>query len=84
MNLQSNQAAFSAKKVFKKSLAFALAIAAPFAGFCQGPGGPGDGGGSPDPAVPFDDNMNLLFLAMGVVFAVVVTVRYFNKKAVKA
>ena len=83
MKLQSNQAAFSAKKIFTKSLAFALAIAAPIAGFSQGPGGPLEGG-SPDPAVPFDDNMNLLFLAMGVVFAVVVTVRYFNKKAVKA
>jgi hypothetical protein len=37
------------------------------------PAPPGPGGGNPDSplGVPFDDNMNMILLAVGIVFAVV-------------
>ncbi len=44
-----------------------------------GPGGPGDGPPTGD-AVPFDDNMNLLFLAAGIVFAGVVVVKQLQQR----
>lgn len=40
-----------------------------------------DPGGNPD--VPFDDNMNLGFLAVGIVFAIVVVRKRFNAKPIK-
>jgi hypothetical protein len=53
----------------------------PAIGFSQ-PSPPGPGGGSPDTplGVPFSDNMNLLLLLAGVVFAVVILKRIQNKK----
>ncbi len=52
----------------------AFFMLSPVLAFSQGPGGPGDGPPTGD-AVPFDDNMNLLFLAVGIVFAGVVVVK---------
>lgn len=43
------------------------------------PGGGGGGGGSPDgpvdPLIPFDSTMNMVFLAIGVAFALYVMIR---------
>ena len=53
------------------------------------PPGPGGTGGNPDTplsGVPFDNNMNLLLLLAGVVFAVVILKRVqkkYNKQPVK-
>jgi hypothetical protein len=41
-------------------------------GDTPGAGGGGGGFGNPDQGVPFDDNMNLAFLVVGLVFAFVV------------
>ncbi len=49
----------------------------PLAGICQ-PATPG-GGLNPE-AVPFDDNMNLIFLVAGVVFAMVVVVKQLKQQ----
>jgi hypothetical protein len=52
----------------------------PMIGFTQvGPPPPNEGGGNPE--VPFDSNMNMIFLAAGVLFAVIITVRQLRKKA---
>jgi hypothetical protein len=48
------------------------------------PPGPGGTGGNPDTplgGVPFDNNMNLLLLLAGIVFAVVILKRVQKKKA---
>ena len=45
------------------------------------PGGYTGGGSDPD-AVPFDSNMNLLFLVAGITFAVIVIVRIQKKKTI--
>ena len=68
----------------KKKLAYAIAaiclMLSPVASFCQvDPGG----AGNPD-AVPFDSNMNLIFLAVGVLLAGFVMIRKFKKTLVKA
>lgn len=43
------------------------------------PGGGGSGGGNPDgpldPLIPFDSTMNMVFLSLGVAFAVYVMIR---------
>lgn len=43
------------------------------------PGGGGSGGGNPDgpldPLIPFDSTMNIVFLTLGVAFAVYVMIR---------
>lgn len=43
------------------------------------PGGGGSGGGNPDgpldPLIPFDSTMNIIFLTLGVAFAVYVMIR---------
>jgi hypothetical protein len=41
-------------------------------------GGPGGGFGIPNPDVPFDDNMNLAFLVVGLVFVFVVFKKRFG------
>lgn len=41
---------------------------------------PPEGAPNPD-AVPFDSNMNMIFLAAGILFAVIITVRQLRKKA---
>lgn len=55
-------------------LVMLLVLVIPAISFAQSPPGPGDGGGPAD-AVPFDDNMNLIFLAGGLLFAAIVVVR---------
>ena len=40
---------------------------------------PGPGPGGPE-GVPFDDNMNLLFLVIGLAFAAFVTIKQLRKK----
>ncbi len=57
-------------------------MAAPAAGICQGPPEPVNGGGNPE--VPFDSTMNLVFLGLGILFAVFVLVRRNRKQVVKA
>ncbi len=60
----------------------ALFVLSPILAISQGPGGPGNGGGPPTgDAVPFDDNMNLLFLVVGVAFAAFVTIKQLRKRA---
>jgi hypothetical protein len=65
----------AAKKALAKMLVLACTVMVPAIGFCQPPG-PGDD--SPD--VPFDSNMNLAFLALGLVFAAVVVVQEHKKR----
>ena len=66
---------FSLKTRLTQLITFAALFLSPMVALCQvGPGGPPEN-------VPFDDNMNLLFLAAGIVFAVVVSIRYFRKKS---
>lgn len=69
----------------KLSLALAFAMMIPGAAICQGIPGPGEGGGggSPD-GVPFDSNMNLIFLAIGLLFAAVVVIKQVQKKKATA
>jgi hypothetical protein len=66
---------FSLKTRLAQVIVMAVLFISPLVGMSQvGPGG------LPEDAVPFDDNMNLVFLAAGIVFAVVVSIRYFRKK----
>ncbi len=66
-------------KLTKVILSVLLIVSAPVVGFCQGgPGGPGGGG----PDVPFDDDMNIVFLVTGILFAAFVVFKKFRKKAV--
>jgi hypothetical protein len=44
---------------------------------------PGPGNGGPE-GVPFDDNMNLVFLVAGIVFAVMVTIKQLRGKVAVA
>lgn len=71
-------------KLQKAAIIF-VSVVVPAVGFGQPPG-PGDGGGGGNPdGVPFNDNMNLIFLAVGLVFAVVILKRsFFKKVTVKA
>jgi hypothetical protein len=66
-------------------LLMAFIILSPMFGIAQSPGSP-NGNGSQPPleggAVPFDDNMNLVFLAAGIAFAVMITVKKLRKKEV--
>ena len=47
-----------------------ISVMIPFISFAQDPGGNPDG--NPPPVVPFDDNMNLVLIGAGIVFAVVI------------
>jgi hypothetical protein len=60
-------------------LVMLLVLVIPAISFGQPPAA-GNGGGTPD-AVPFDDNMNLLFLVAGIAFAVLVTIKQLRSKA---
>ena len=55
------------KNMISKAIAFVCVLVIPAISFCQPPG-PGDE--SPD--APFDDNMNLVFLVIGITFAAVI------------
>lgn len=65
-------------KNFTKFFSIFCMILLPVVGFCQdGPPPPGD-----VPDVPFDSNMNLIFLAGGVLFAGVILAKRLRKKAI--
>ena len=64
-------------KLIQKLLTLHVAII-PACCFAQAPG-PGEGGAD---AVPFDDNMNLLFLVVGIAFALMIMVKQLRKKDV--
>lgn len=64
------------KNIKRLSLFAICSILLPVVSYCQvGPPPPGD-----VPDVPFDSNMNLVFLAAGVVFAAAVIARRLRKK----
>lgn len=75
MNLKSIVSAMSLRKRLTQVIVMAALLVTPLIGICQPP--PSDG----NPEVPFDSNMNLLFLAVGIVFAVIITVRQLRKRA---
>ena len=58
----------------------AFLMLSPILAISQGPGGPGDGPPIGDNAVPFDDNMNLFFLVVGLAFAAFITIKQLRKK----
>lgn len=70
--------ALSLKKTLTNAAVTVGLLVTPLIGICQPPP-PNEGGGNPD--VPFDSNMNMIFLAAGVLFAVIITVRQVRKKA---
>jgi hypothetical protein len=84
MKSQLSKSMNGAVKQGKKAVAAltVLLLLSPALVFSQ-PSPPGPGGGSPDTplGVPFSDNMNLLLLLAGVVFAVVILKRMQKKKA---
>ena len=67
------------KQSLSKFFVLSLVLIVPVISFCQAPPGPGDD----NPDVPFDTNMNLDFLAIGIVFAAVIIFRKLkqNRKA---
>ncbi len=69
--------ALSLKKALINVAVSAVLLVTPLIGICQPPP-PNEGGGNPE--VPFDSNMNMIFLAAGVLFAVIITVRQLRKK----
>lgn len=71
--------ATSFKKRLSKLVVTAVALlVTPAIGICQIVP-PNDNGGNPE--VPFDNNMNLMFLAAGILFAVIITVRQLRKRS---
>ncbi|HMO62732.1 MAG TPA: hypothetical protein PKC39_12075 [Ferruginibacter sp.] len=66
------------QKKFIQVFAFAIVALMPAITLAQPPG-PEDGEVGPD--VPFDANMNLIFLAVAVLFAAFVMYRKFRKSA---
>ena len=70
--------ALSLKKALTNVAVVAGLLVTPLIGICQ-PTPPNEGGGNPE--VPFDSNMNMIFLAAGILFAVIITVRQLRKKA---
>ncbi|MFT3680886.1 MAG: hypothetical protein QM791_11475 [Ferruginibacter sp.] len=73
------------QKISRVVTAFVLGIVIPAIGLAQPgalPSGPEVGGGedqNPD-AVPFDGNMNLVFLGIGVLFAVLIVWQEMKKR----
>jgi negative regulator of sigma E activity len=70
--------ALSLRKTITNVAVTACLLATPLIGLCQPPP-PNEGGGNPE--VPFDSSMNMAFLAAGILFAVIITVRQLRKKA---
>lgn len=64
------------KKKAIQFLVILLVLVVPAISYAQTPG-PGPGGAE---GVPFDDNMNVLFLAVGIAFAVMITIKQLHKK----
>lgn len=80
MNLKSIVSAVKSKKSLVNLVLTVIVLAMPLVSICQiTPPSPPNGGGGVD--VPFDSNMNLMFLAAGVLFAVIITVRQLRKRA---
>lgn len=78
MKFQAIVSALSLKKRRSNLVATAfMLLAAPMTGICQIDPPNGNGG---NPEVPFDNNMNLFFLAAGILFAVIITVRQLRKR----
>lgn len=73
--------ALSLAKRLTQTLALVVLFLLPSMLFAQ-PIGPGPAGGGGAPEVPFDDNMNIMFLVAGVLFAVVITVKKLRKRAI--
>lgn len=65
------------KRKANQILVLLLVWVVPAISFAQPPG-PGPGGAE---GVPFDDNMNLVFLVVGVAFAAFVTIKQWRKRA---
>ena len=65
-------------KKYRTILLLAVLISTSIAGFSQDPGGSPDG---PPPAVPFEDYMHLILLAVGAVFALL-TIKKLQRKQV--
>ncbi len=65
-------------KKFRPILILAILILTSVTGFSQDPGGSPDG---PPPAVPFEDYMHLILLAVGAVFALFTIKRLQRKQA---
>jgi hypothetical protein len=79
MNLKSIVASVASKKGLFNLVLTAIVLLSPLVSICQiTPPAPPSGGGGVD--VPFDSNMNLMFLAAGVLFAVIITVRQLRKR----
>ena len=78
MNLKAIVSAMSLQKRLTKVVVAAVLLLTPLIGICQPPP-PNEGGGNPE--VPFDSNMNMIFLAAGILFAVIITVRQIRKRA---
>ena len=78
MKFQAIVSALSFRKRLTNLVVTAVILVTPLIGICQPPP-PNDGGGNPE--VPFDNNMNLIFLAAGILFAVIITVRQLRKRA---
>ncbi len=78
MNSKAIVSAMSLKKRLTNLVVTFVLLVTPLIGICQPPP-PNDTGTNPE--VPFDNNMNLLFLAAGVLFAVIITVRQLRKRA---
>ena len=65
------------KRKANQILVLLLVWVVPAISFAQPPG-PGPGGAE---GVPFDDNMNLVFLVVGLAFAAFVTIKQLRKRA---
>ena len=76
-NIQPLKFNFDMKK-FRPLLMLAVMIFATVSGFSQDPGGSPDG---PPPAVPFEDYMHLILLAVGAVFALFTIKKLQRKQA---
>ena len=80
MKLKAIVSAGSLKKRLTQVIVMAALLVTPLISICQPP--PPDAAGNPE--VPFDDNMNLFFLAAGIVFAVIITVKQLRKRTAVA
>ena len=80
MNFLNNNSKFGILTIVAKSMALFAATIVPAIAFCQPPG-PGDGGGGGNPdGVPFDASLNVVFLAVGLLFISIVAVKQFRKR----
>jgi hypothetical protein len=78
----TNKMVNAAKVQLKKISLIACVFIAPVLGYAQGL--PNGNGSSPfGPAVPFDNKMDLVFLAAGLLFAVIAFMRMQKNRAAK-